>query len=1158
MFESRPVGASPTLAALTLAGVLLAGGRAVPAQDAKAARQTVETLAWRSIGPTNEAGRVSVIVGVPGDYKTFYVAGGNGGIFKTTNAGVTFAPIFDDQPTASIGEIAIAPSDPDVLYVGSGEGNPRNNASFGDGVYKSVDGGKHWTNVGLRDTDKIPRIAIDDRNPDVAYVCALGHEWGPNEERGVFKTTDGGRTWKKILYRNNLTGCSDIAVHPRNSNIVYAGMYTYLRRAWHLESGGGETAVYKSVDGGQSWRKLTKGLPTEPMDRIGVAVSYSDPDIVYVVSETRTQGELWRSEDAGESFTMVSKDPNINFRPFYYADIRVDPRDPDRVYALSGALMLSDDGGRTFRRIARGIHGDHQAMWIDPTDPTRVLSGSDGGFQISYDHAKTFEVLNTVPFTQFYHIGFDLQKPYRICGGLQDNYHWCGPSNSLTRPGIRKRDWISLGGGDGFFATADLTRPWLVYYASQGGMIQSVDTRTGMQRSIHPDPTIIGSAGDAIVNHQYRFNWNSPIVMDPFDSTTVYFGGNVVFKSTNEGQTWEVISPDLTKDDESKQQSSGGPVVVDNTAAEFHNSLLTLAPSRLAKGVIWAGADDGNVQLTRDGGRTWTNVTASLAAAGLGPDAWISTIDASPSDAGTAYVAADHHQDNDYAPYVYMTTDYGRSWRNISGNLPRGWVHVVREDPRNRNLLYAGTEVGIFASWDRGAHWQSIRGALPPVPVRDLFVHPRDNDLVIGTHGRGAYILDDVTPLQRLPAAMAAKAATLFDVRPAVRYEIWLNDASLGQKEWVGENPAYGALVAYWLPRGVKGDVTIDVKDAAGKVVRTMKEVPKAGGMNRVAWDLRYDRAWQPSSADSARTRGDSAIIRDDSASTPGDSAAAGRDRAAARGDSAGPPASRTRAAADRGQQEKYLPPARRGAPARIDSTAKGDTRIVAADSATARRRADEDDEESRFSRPVAPVAVPGEYTITLNLPERKLSTTVRVEMDPRIEIGDAALQAQLAAGIQARDLETRVNRMLFRTNDLVRQLTGLRQQLTQSLPSAAGDDAAAVANGRRARDPRIAPVDDAIRKLTRLRDSAITRPIPGLGYRQYPRLREEVTTLGRMITGPTSAPTAAQLRRYGELVQETDRVDGALSAIVAGEIAKVNEMMRNSPRIFAGAPPIT
>jgi photosystem II stability/assembly factor-like uncharacterized protein len=1092
---------------------------AAHAQDARTVRAAVEKLGWRSIGPTNEAGRVSVVVGVPGDYKTFYVAGANGGIFKTSNAGVTWAPIFDDQPSVSIGAIAVAPSDPNVLWVGTGEGNPRNNASFGTGVYRSVDGGRHWTFVGLGDTDKIPRIVVDDRNPDVAYVCALGHEWGPNAERGVFKTTDAGKTWRKVLFRNTLTGCSDIAVDPRNSNVVYAGMYTLLRRAWHLESGGGETAVYKSVDGGQSWRRLTKGLPTEPMDRIGIAVSYSDPDVVYVVSETKTQGELWRSSDAGESFTTVSRDPNINFRPFYYADIRVDTKDPNRVYALSGSLMMSEDGGRTFRRIAQGVHGDHQALWIDPTDPARVLSGSDGGFQVSYDRAATFEVLNTVPFTQFYHVAFDLQKPYRICGGLQDNYHWCGPTNSLTRPGIRKRDWISLGGGDGFFAVPDLTRPWLVYYASQGGMIQSVDTRTGMQRSIHPDPNTIGSAGDAIFNHKYRFNWNSPIVTDPFDSTTVYFGGNVVFRTTTDGQTWDVISPDVTKNDKSKQQSSGGPVVVDNTAAEFHNTLLTIAPSRVQKGVIWVGADDGNVQLTRDGGKTWTNVTPNIAAAGLGADAWVSTIDASPSDAGTAYVAADHHQDDDYAPYVYMTTDFGQTWRRVSGDLPKGWVHVVREDPKNRSLLYAGTEVGIFASWDRGAHWTSIRGELPPVPVRDLFVHPRDNDLVIATHGRGAYVLDDATPLQTLPTARTATAATLFDVRPAVRYEIWQNDASIGLKDWVGDNPPYGAIVSYWLPDSV-ASARVEVRDAQGAVVRTLRDAPRAAGMNRVAWDLRYEGAWQ-ARPDSAR--------------------AARADSGESRG-----------AAVDRGQQEKYIP-VRPGAAARVDTLAKGDTRILAEEEQRTRGPAEREDEESRFNRPSAPLAAPGQYTVALVLPNGTLTRPVRVELDPRIQLPDADLRAQLAAGVQARDLESRVNRMVYRTNDLIRQLTALQTQLRQSATlDTIGDGA------RSAADARLGDVTDAIRKLTLLRDSALARPIAGLGYRQYPRLREEVQSIGRMISGPTSKPTDAQLRRYGELVTETQSVDARLNAIVTNEIARINEAMRRSPRIFAGIGPIT
>ena len=422
-----------------------AAGAATPAANQG---DLLKRMSWRSVGPTNNAGRISVITGVPGDAMTYYVAGANGAIIKTTNGGTTFKPIFDDQSSGSIGAIAVAPSDKNIVYVGTGEGNPRNNASVGDGMYKSTDGGDHWTHIGLETSDKIARLVIDGKNPDIVYACVLGREWGANEDRGVYKTTDGGTSWKKVLYVDPQTSCSDLSSDPNNSNILYAGMYTYRRWAWHLESGSGNTAVYKSVNGGASWEKLSgadkfRGLPRKAMDRIGVAVAPSDPNIVYVLSETKDEGELWRTDDAGKTWRTVNRDPNINFRPFYYADLRVDPLNPNRVYTLSGSLYLSEDGGQNFRTIARDVHGDHQAMWIDPVDPRRVLSGSDGGWQVSNDAGKTWDVVNTFPFTQFYHINYDMQVPYRVCGGLQDNGNWCGPSNSLSGQGIRTDDWYA-------------------------------------------------------------------------------------------------------------------------------------------------------------------------------------------------------------------------------------------------------------------------------------------------------------------------------------------------------------------------------------------------------------------------------------------------------------------------------------------------------------------------------------------------------------------------------------------------------------------------------------------------------------------------------------------------------------------------------------------
>ncbi|HEX6316473.1 MAG TPA: hypothetical protein VFZ73_16495 [Gemmatimonadaceae bacterium] len=1017
----------------------------------------IARLRWRWIGPANQAGRIPLVVGIPGNRSIYYVGSAAGGLMKTTNGGVTFTQLFDDQENASMGDLVVAPSNPNILYLGTGEGNPRNSASVGDGVYKSVDAGRTWRKIGLENTEKIPRLRIDAQNPDIVYVCALGKTWGPNEERGLFKTTDGGRTWRKILYRDTLTGCSDVDIDPGNSNIVYAGMYTHRRWPWFFTSGGGETALYKSVDGGETWTKLsgpgnTRGLPRTDMDRIGVSVHRANPDVVYMLTETVDEGELWRTEDGGESWEMVNRERNINFRPFYYSDVRADPKNANVLYTLSGGLFKSEDGGRNFRQIGQGVHGDHQAMWIDPTDPDYILEGSDGGWQISYDAGRTWDVPNTVAFTQFYHVNYDMEKPYNLCGGLQDNGHWCGPSQTTSGQGNRKNSWVTISGGDGFFAVPDLARPWLIYSASQGGNISITDVRTGDNRSIHPYPNRVGSAGDALENHKYRFNWNAPIALSPQNPGTVYFGGNVVFKSTNHGQTWTEISSDLTTNDKSKQKSSGGNIVTDNTAAEFHSTLLTLAPSPKDSNVLWAGTDDGNVQLTRNAGQNWANVGRNLP--GLPPNAWISTIDASPHDAATAFVAASHWQTGDYTPYAYMTTDYGQSWRRISGNLPaRGWVHVVRQDPRNPDLLYAGTEFGVFASWDRGQRWHSIRNGLSAAPVRDLLIHPRDNDLIIATHGRGIYILDDITPLQQLPTAMAADAH-LFDPMPATRWVMWSNDGNLGQRVWVGENPPYGAVLQYYLKAESREPVTATISDNAGNVVRTLRNGARSAGVNQLVWDLRYD------------------------ATPPG-----------APETGAGPAGGRGGGGGGRGGGG-------------------------------------------------GPQVVPGDYVVTMRLAGREIRKPLRVELDPRANVTSADLIAQRDLGMRLRDLNGQVAVVIDRTEDLMRQLTALVENIRRNAP-----------NERAALDE----AEAALVELRKLRDEKLLRPIQGLGYRQYPRLREEVGSLYGTVTRTVTKPTDAQTARHTELTAETRQVQQELQAIMTGRITRLNELLKNLPHVIVG-----
>ncbi len=1089
-------------AAATGAAALHAQGTTTPAaRDAEA----LKGLKWRSVGPANNAGRISVITGVPGDPYTYYVAGANGGIIKTTNGGVTFKPLFDKQDVGSIGAIAIAPSDPNIIYVGTGEENPRNNASIGDGMYKSVDAGEHWTHIGLVNSDKIARIAIDAKNPDLVYVCGLGREWGPNDERGVFKTTDGGKNWKKVLYVDPQTACSDVAVDPTNFNIVYAGMYTYRRWAWHLESGGGNTAVYKSVNGGDTWERLSGkdrelGLPKTEMDRIGIAVGTNEPNVVYVISETKTEGELWRSDDAGAHWRTVNRDPNINFRPFYYADIRVDPGNENRVFTLSGSLHESEDGGQNFRTIGNAVHGDHQALWIDPLNPKRILSGSDGGWQVSYDGGKTFEVVNTFAFTQFYHINYDMQKPYMVCGGLQDNGNWCGPSLGLTGA-IHKSDWFTVSGGDGFFTVPDIGQPWMVYSDAQGGMLNITDTRTGTQKTIYPYPNRVGSVGDKMLNHKYRFNWNSPIALSPQNPSVVYFGGNVLFRSRNHGMSWDVISPDLSTNDPAKLGDSGGPIVVDNTAAEFHCTIISIAPSPLDSNVIWVGTDDGNVQVTRDGGKTWSNVFKNVP--GLKPNAWIPTVDASHSDAGTAWVAADHHQDDDYSPYAYVTTDFGKTWKSVIGDLPAkaAWVHVVREDPKNRNLLYIGTEMGVYASWDRGGHWTSLRGDLPIVPVRDIEVHPRDNDLLLATHGRGLYILDDITALQQY-GAVKNDDAVLFDLRPAIRWNMWNKDGNVGQKQWTGSNPPEGALITYYLKAQPPTAVNVTITDKDGRTVRRLTRVLDEPGINRIAWNFQYDQ--------------------------PADGGGGGRGG---------------RGGGGRGG---------RGGGAGTDTTAAAGPDSSLAAFRAQRRAAGEDETAQQggrggggFGGGGGIFALPGTYTVTLAVEGKRYTKNVEISLDPRSDMTPAQQAAQYTAAVAMQDLTTRVNRIVNGVDDVTRQLTALQATLR-----AAPRDSSP-ANAQQA----LTEIGISLAQLKQFKDSVLARPLPGLGYRQYPRLREEVQTVSGMISRPMMQPTAGETLRSGELTTEGNQAQARFDKIVEEHVMKINDLLKNTPHVLIVPP---
>jgi photosystem II stability/assembly factor-like uncharacterized protein len=787
-------------------------------------------------------GRTADVEGVAGDPNVVYVGTASGGIFKTTNGGTTWTPIFERQGTISIGDLAVDPNNPDVIWAGTGESNTRNSVSFGDGIYKSNDGGKTWQHLGLRNSDRISRIIINPHDTDTAYVGALGRIFGPGDERGVYMTTDGGKTWQKTLYIDSKHGVSDLDIDPSNPNILYAAMWHFERKPWTHRSGGEQGGVFKSIDGGRTWTKLTKGLPGL-MGRIGVKVAPSNPNVVYVIVESK-EGTLYRSDDRGESFRQVSKQANIVSRGFYYTDMRVDPTNENKVYAVASTLFVSIDGGRTFRSITGRTHIDYHALWIDPKDPRRLWQGQDGGIAVSYDGGERWEVVNNIPLGQFYQIHADNRLPfYWVSGGLQDNGSWTGPSRTREPAGILNDDWRMISFGDGFYMLNHADDPDLYLSESQGGNVVRTNFLTREQQLVTPQP---GGGGPAS-NVKYRFNWNSPLVASPHDKNTVYLAGNLLFKSTDFGKTWAAISGDLTTNDPEKQKDAGGPIAFENSTAEYHCTIISIAESPVQAGLIWVGTDDGNLQITTDAGKSWTNLIKNVP--GVPANSPVSHVEPSRAGANVAYISFDRHMFDDFRPHVFKTADSGRTWKNITGNLPeKAYVHVVREDPKNPLLLYAGTELGLFASYTGGDSWISLGlKNLPHVAVHDLVLHPRENDLILATHGRSVWIFDDAAPLQQMSGQILSSDAYLFDIRPALRLTTRFTRYGIGDKAFAGPNPPYGALINYYLKEkpGEKTALKLQVIDGSGKVIREILNAPKEQGLNRVAWDLRSEGARQ-------------------------------------------------------------------------------------------------------------------------------------------------------------------------------------------------------------------------------------------------------------------------------------------------------------------------
>ncbi len=802
-----------------------------PSRKGPDVKNLLSSMKWRNIGPAIMGGRTVDFAVVESNPSIIYAAMGPSGLWKSTNAGITWKPIFDNQKVISVGAVAVSQSNPDIVWVGTGEATCRNSVSVGNGVYKSEDGGKTWRHMGLDDTEHISRIVIDPKNPDVVYVAAMGHLWGKNKARGVYKTTDGGRTWHKVLFIGDDVGIADLVMDPSNNLILYAAAYQHGRKPYYFYSGGPLSGIYKTTNGGRTWKKLTRRLPQGPTGRIALAVSRSKPNVVYAIVENKNGG-IFRSEDKGETWRKMGDVKvlnRVNSRPFYFSRIAVDPRNDLVLYSASFSLYKSEDGGKTFKRISRGIHPDHHAIWIDPWDPNHIIDGNDGGIDISWDGGKTWYDVKSIPAAEVYHVGFDTKRPYNVFCGLQDNGSWLGPSNSKEWGGIMNHHWRPIGGGDGFYTLSPSDNPDIVYAESQTGEIIRVELKRGVSQGIRPEAPW--------EKEPYRFNWNTPILISPHDPKIVYLGANYLFRSRDGGRTWERISPDLTTNDPKKIIDSGGPITPDNTGAEVHCTIYAIAESYLEPGVLWVGTDDGNLQLSRDGGKTWTNLIKNIK--GLPPNSWVSSIEPSHFRKGTVYVTFDRHRSDDFAPYVYVTNDYGKHWKSISSNLPSyGYVHVIREDPFNENILYVGTEFGIFISLNKGKSWIRFNNNLPTVAVRDIAIHPREHDLIIGTHGRGVWIMDDITPIEKLSQALS-QPAYLFPIRDSEMFYPRVSGEFYGRAEFAGQNPPFGAIIYFYLASKPK-KVAVNIYDQEGKEIRTLKLKKIGKGLNRVVWDLRY------------------------------------------------------------------------------------------------------------------------------------------------------------------------------------------------------------------------------------------------------------------------------------------------------------------------------
>ena len=1085
------------LLALALASVALADEKSPAAPEKK---DIFSNLKFRNLGPAVGGGRVAAVAGIPGEPNVYYVGAAGGGVWKTTDGGFTWKPIFEKEPTASIGAIAIDPQNPNVVWVGTGESNPRNDMVTGKGVFMSPDAGATWKFMGLGDAGQITNVIVDPHDSNKIFVGVMGHVWTPNPDRGVFRTTDGGKTWQKVLFINDKTGVSDLIMDPGNPMVLFAGMWEFQRLPWYLDNGGTNSGIYRSVDGGSTWQRLSEGLPKGVVGRIGVAAAPSNPQHLYALIETK-KGVLWESRDLGDHWRQVSESRDLAARGFYFSNLAVSPDSEEHIYFLSFNILESLDGGKTTKNLSRGVHPDNHTIWIDPTNPQRIIEGNDGGVYISQDAGKNFRYFDNLPIEQGYMVATDDEEPYLLCTGLQDNNAWCGPSSTGGRGMVTGAEWFTVAGGDGEYAVPAGHKSNWIYADSQNGSISRLDNKENLSKFIRP--YLHGAEDMPTSDLKYRFNWTSPIAVDANDPKTVYLGGNVLFKSTDGGETWNPISPDLTRNDKAKQAASGGPILLDLSGAETYDTILSMDLSPVDKNVIWVGTDDGLVQVTRDGGKTWSKASDNIK--GLPEWGRIQQIATSPFDAGTAYVAFDFHETDINHPYVFKTHDFGKTWTNISAGLPEhDPARVVREDPNKKGFLLLGTDTGLFYSQNDGASWEALKSNFPTAPIYDLKFNKKTHDLLVATHGRGLFVLDNITPIEDFTPQVASSDFHMF---PSLEATYWkpARRGGFGMEGFVTPNAPNGVVIDYYLksdlqmpnrngnamgegmggtrpqeeaeggmpgfgpPSGVTPasnrptPVKFTVTDSNGQVVRVFYGPAKAG-VNRVLWDMTYD-----------------------------------------------------------GPTRLAIVPPRPG------------------------------NEFRGFGG--GPMVLPGQYKITASVEGKDQTLSASIRPDPRVPFNMEAARAQLKFALEGREMMSAMNQSLNRLEGINQQIASMRRLMGPGEDGAAGVQNASY-------QPVLREAAQLERKVRQMMETVYnmdgrTDTEARLHYmaKFYDRLQG--ATRGGFFGGYNEPPSQLQLEELQSVRQELDKTLASYNNFIQTDVAAFNKVAaeKGAATLFAGTP---